>query len=76
MNEEQRSFIRLVDNGSPDKVMVKDTGREGIDLAPHSTTAYSWWKQSLAPCVSLSANVSISFPRATRAGFRVVWSTP
>lgn len=36
MNEEQRSFIRLVDNGSPDKVMVKDTGREGIDLAPHS----------------------------------------
>ena len=27
MNEEQRSFIRLVDNGSPDKVMVKDTGR-------------------------------------------------
>lgn len=29
-------FIRLVDNGSPDKVMVKSTGREGIDLAPHS----------------------------------------
>lgn len=34
MNEEQRNFIQRVDNGSPDMVMVKDTGREGIDLAP------------------------------------------
>ncbi len=36
MNEEQRNFIQRVDNGSSDMVMVKDTGREGIDLAPHS----------------------------------------
>ena len=35
MNEEQQSFIKRVDHASPDKVIVKVTGREGIDLSPH-----------------------------------------
>lgn len=36
MNEEQKNFIQRVNNGSPDRVIVKDTGREGVDLPPHS----------------------------------------
>lgn len=35
MNEEQQTFIHRVDESSCDKVMVKVTGREGIDLNPH-----------------------------------------
>ncbi len=35
MNEEQRSFIHCIDTASTGRVIVKDTGREGIDLAPH-----------------------------------------
>ena len=35
MNEEQRSFIPCIDTASTGRVIVKDTGREGIDLAPH-----------------------------------------
>lgn len=36
MNEEQRRFINYVDNASPGLIIVKETGREGVDLAPHS----------------------------------------
>lgn len=36
MNEEQQSFIQGVDHAPQKEVIVKVTGREGIDLAPHS----------------------------------------
>ena len=36
MNEEQKTFIQGVDHTAKDNVIVKVTGREGIDLAPHS----------------------------------------
>ena len=36
MNKEQQSFIQGVDRASQWEVIVKVTGREGIDLAPHS----------------------------------------
>ena len=36
MNEEQERFIQSVDNSSADKVIVKNTGREDINLPPHS----------------------------------------
>lgn len=36
MNKEQLSFIQSVDHASQGEVIVKVTGREGIDLAPHS----------------------------------------
>jgi AraC-like DNA-binding protein/quercetin dioxygenase-like cupin family protein len=39
MNEEQRTFIHYVNTDSAGKVIVKVTGREGIDLEPHSVNS-------------------------------------
>ena len=36
MNEEQQTFIQGVEHASQKEVIVKVTGREGIDLAPHN----------------------------------------
>lgn len=36
MNEEQKTFIQRVDEGSQGRVIVKDTGREGVELPLHS----------------------------------------
>ena len=36
MNEEQESFIRQVEQVGKGKVLIKVTGREAVDLAPHS----------------------------------------
>ena len=36
MNEEQENFIRQVEQVGKGKVLIKVTGREGVDLAPHS----------------------------------------
>ena len=36
MNEEQESFIRQVEQVGKGKVLIKVTGCEGVDLAPHS----------------------------------------
>ena len=36
MNEEQRAYIDYVNTAARDKVIVKVTGREGIDLGPYS----------------------------------------
>jgi AraC-like DNA-binding protein/quercetin dioxygenase-like cupin family protein len=36
MNEEQQTFIQGIDHASQNEVIVKVTGREGIDLTPHS----------------------------------------
>ena len=38
MNEEQESFIRQVEQVGKGKVLIKVTGREGVDLAPHRNT--------------------------------------
>ena len=36
MNEEQQTFIQGIDHASQNAVIVKVTGREGLDLTPHS----------------------------------------